>query len=310
MSLLSGNALVTGAGKQMAVRDCKAEADLTRNTGSGIGRQLSLAYVRAGCQCITLADLSSEGVAKTEELIKGEFPHAKALCIQVDVTDEEAVNAMVAKAVQAFGTLEYGEPVFRATYLKSLAMADSILAANAAGIIVKTRGKTADVPSWDYDHVMNINARAVALCMQAEARVMVKQPRKLTSPFWSDSRRAQTGSIVNFSSVCGFVAMQNVMPYVASKHAVMGMTKSAAIEHAPDGLRINAICPGIVDTPFIANLKSLKGGNEQDPVFRSPMGRLCYPDEIADAVIFLSSTMSSYVNGVGLVSDGGRSIDF
>lgn len=185
-----------------------------------------------------------------------------------------------------------------------------VLAANAAGVIVKSREKSAHVPSSEYDRVMGINARAVALCMQAEARAMLKQPRKLTSAYWKDERRSQVGSIVNFASVCGLQAMPNVMPYVAAKHAVMGMTRSASIEHGPEGLRINAVCPGIVDTPFIADLKALKGGNEQDPVFANPLGRLCYPDEIADAVVFLSSTMSSYVNGIGLVSDGGRSAQF
>lgn len=157
---------------------------------------------------------------------------------------------------------------------------------------------------------MNINARAVALCMAAEARAMLRQPPKLTGPQWKDERRAQRGSIVNFSSVCGFLAMPNVMPYVAAKHAVMGMTRSAAIEHGRDRLRINAVCPGTVDTPFIANLKALKGGNEQDPVFANPLGRLCYPDEIADACVYLSSTMSSYVNGLALVSDGGKSAQY
>jgi NAD(P)-dependent dehydrogenase (short-subunit alcohol dehydrogenase family) len=271
MNLLSGNALVTGA-------------------GSGIGRQLSLAYVRAGIQGITLADLNKDGVAETVRLIQTEFPDVKILPVIIDVTDEKSVNAMVDQAVQAFGTLD--------------------CAANAAGVIVNSREKSAHVPSSEFDRVMSINARAVALCMQAEARVMLKQPRKLTSPYWKDERRTQVGSIVNFASVCGFLAMPNVMPYVAAKHAVMGMTKSAAIEHGPEGLRINAVCPGIVDTPFIANLKALKGGNEQDPVFANPLGRLCYPDEIADATVFLSSTMSSYVNGVGLVSDGGRSVQF
>lgn len=183
-------------------------------------------------------------------------------------------------------------------------------AANAAGVIVNTRSKAADVPSSEFDRVMSINARAAVLCMQAEARAMLKQPRKLSSSLWTDERRGQVGSIVNFASVCGFVAMPNVMPYVAAKHAVMGMTKSAAIEHGADGLRINAVCPGIVDTPFIDNLKALKGGNEQDPVFANPKGRLCYPDEIADAVVFLSSSMSSYVNGVGLVADGGKSVQY
>ncbi|KAK4553514.1 hypothetical protein LTR86_009310 [Recurvomyces mirabilis] len=271
MSLLSGNALVTGA-------------------GSGIGRQLSVAYVRAGIQGITLADISEDGISETSRLIEAVSPGVKVLQVVVDVTDEDSVNEMVEKAMQSFGTLD--------------------CAANAAGVIVKTRDTAAYVPSSEYARVMNINATAVALCMQAEARAMLQQPRKLTNTYWTDERRGQVGSIVNFASVCGVVAMPNVMPYVASKHAVMGMTKSAAIEHGPSGLRINAVCPGIVDTPFIAGLKALKGGNEQDPVFANPLGRLCYPDEIADAVVYLSSTMSSYVNGVGLVSDGGKSVQY
>ena len=251
-------------------------------------------------------------MAETERLVQTEFPNVKVLPVIIDVTDEKSVNAMVDQAVEKFGTLDYGETMTRhfrhlSRYQK---LTLSVLAANAAGVIVKTREKSAHVPSSEFDRVMNINSRAVALCMQAEARAMLKQPRKLTSAYWKDERRAQVGSIVNFASVCGLQAMPNVMPYVAAKHAVMGMTKSAAIEHGPEGLRVNAVCPGIVDTPFIADLKALKGGNEQDPVFANPLGRLCYPDEIADAIVFLSSTMSSYVNGVGLVSDAGRSTQF
>lgn len=175
---------------------------------------------------------------------------------------------------------------------------------------MKTRDKSAHVPISEFDRVMNVNSRAVALCMQAEARVMIKQPRTLSSTYWKDERRAQVGSIVNFASVCGLQAMPNVMPYIAAKHAVMGMTRSAAIEHGSQGLRVNAVCPGIVDTPFINDIMALKGGNEQDPIFANPIGRLCYPDEIADATIYLSSTMSSYVNGIALVADGGRSVQF
>lgn len=175
---------------------------------------------------------------------------------------------------------------------------------------MKSREKSANVPVAEYDRVLAINARAVFTCMAAEARAMVKQSPKLTSANWTDERRAQVGSIINFASVCGLQAMPNVMPYVAAKHAVVGMTRSAAIEHGSDRLRVNCVCPGIVDTPFIADLKALKGGNEQDPVFANPFGRLCYPEEIADACVFLSSTMSSYVNGAALVSDGGRSAQF
>ena len=188
--------------------------------------------------------------------------------------------------------------------------ANHLLAANAAGVIVKTRDTAAYVPIGEYDRVMNINARAVALCMQAEARVMLKQNRKLTGSLWKDERRAQVGSIVNFASICGLISMPNVMPYIASKHAVMGITRAAATEHAVQGLRINAVCPGIVDTPFIAGLKALKNGNVQDPVFANPMGRLCLPDEIADAVVYLSSSMSNYINGHALVSDGAKSQEY
>ncbi|KAF5617278.1 dehydrogenase [Fusarium tjaetaba] len=238
MNILNGNALVTGA-------------------GSGIGRQLSLAYVRAGVKGITLADVNKDGVLETAKLIQAEFPDVKVLPLVVDVTNETSVNDMVDQAVKTFGTLDY--------------------AANAAGVVVKSREKSAYVPTSEFDR---------------------------------DKRRAQIGSIINFASVCGFQAMLNVMPYVASKHAVLGMTRSAALEHGPEGLRVNAVCPGIADTPFIADLKTLKGGNEQDPVFANPLGRLCYPDEIADAVVFLSSTMSSYVNGIALVSDGGKSVQY
>lgn len=259
--------------------------------------------------------MSKGGLAETARQIEAQSPSAKVLSIVVDVTDEQSVQDMVERAVQEFGTLECGKsyPILSSWscgWRSSLTVNFGRAAANAAGVIVNSREKTAHVPSSEFDRVMGINARSVALCTQAELRVMLKQPRKLTGSLWTDERRAQAGSIVNFASVCGFVAMPNVMPYVAAKHAVMGLTKSAAIEHAADGLRINAVCPGIVDTPFIASLKAAKGGNEQDPVFANPKGRLCYPDEIADAVVFLSSTMSSYVNGVGLVSDGGKSVQY
>lgn len=161
----------------------------------------------------------------------------------------------------------------------------------------------------EYDRVMAINGRGVALCMQAEAKAMLKQPRKLTNSYWKDERRAQVGSIVNFASVCGFVAMPNVMPYTAAKHAVMGMTRSAAIEHGADGLRINAVCPGIVDTPFLDGMRAT-GVTNSSPVFANPLGRLCLPDEIADACVYLSSTMSSYINGAALVSDGGKTAQY
>lgn len=155
---------------------------------------------------------------------------------------------------------------------------------------------------------MAINAKGVVVCMAAEARAMLKQPRKVTSTSWTDERRGQRGSIVNFASVCGNAAMPNVMPYNASKHAVMGMTRTAALEHAGDGLRINAVCPGVTDTPFLRDLRKTAGPSSS--AFQNPMGRLCLPEEIADACVFLSSSMASYVNGIALTVDGSRSVEY
>lgn len=174
---------------------------------------------------------------------------------------------------------------------------------------MNVREKTADYPAKEYDRVMDINGKGVMLCMKAEAKAMLQNQRRLTSPYWKDERRAQIGSIVNFASVCGFVAMPNVMPYNAAKHAVVGMTRTAAIEYAGVGLRINAVCPGIVDTPFLDSIRAT-GVNESHPAFANPLGRLCYPEEIADACVFLSSTMSSYINGIALVSDGGKTVQY
>jgi NAD(P)-dependent dehydrogenase (short-subunit alcohol dehydrogenase family) len=177
-------------------------------------------------------------------------------------------------------------------------------------VIVNKRGKTADVinPADDYDRVMAVNAKGVVLCMAAEARAMLKQPRKTTHISWTDERRAQVGSIVNFASICGSYAMPNVMAYNASKHAVLGMTRSAAIEYAGDGLRINAVCPGVTDTPFLQKLRQT--ADPSSKAFTNPMGRLGLPEEIADVCVFLSSSMASYVNGAGIVVDGSRSVEY
>jgi NAD(P)-dependent dehydrogenase (short-subunit alcohol dehydrogenase family) len=126
-----------------------------------------------------------------------------------------------------------------------------------------------------------------------------------------DKRRAQRGSIVNIASVCGLSSFTSIMPYIASKHAVVGITRAAAIDHAKNGIRVNAVCPGLVHTPMLMERREKQAKLPTDNVVHTdpeitPMGRLAYPEEIADVCVFLSSSLSSYTQVAMIVVDGGR----
>ena len=130
-----------------------------------------------------------------------------------------------------------------------------------------------------------------------------------------EEKRGQRGSIVNIASTCGFTAIPNIMPYVVSKHAVVGITRSFAIDHGKDGIRINTVCPGLVETPMLLQRRALtaKTENENGPVRTladPPLGRLALPEEIADICIFASSSMASYMHGSMLMADGGKTAQY
>ncbi|KAH8819263.1 hypothetical protein F5884DRAFT_743680 [Xylogone sp. PMI_703] len=268
MVSLDGVALVTGA-------------------ASGIGRELARAYARAGVSAITLVDLNMDGLRTTIKLIQEEVPEVKTLVVEADTTKEDAVANMVAVTVESFGQLDY--------------------AANVAGVNVQHRLPTSEYPHSDYDRVLNINTRAVLLCMQEEIKAMGRQEPK-TTPGVQNQSRAQRGSIINISSTTGLAPVQNIMPYNVSKHAVIGMTKSAAIDHGWQQIRINAVCPGMADTPLVKSRKELESSNKAGSwstdgnVFR----RLAFPEEIADVCVFLSTCRASYMTGASVLVDGGH----
>ncbi|GAB7353338.1 hypothetical protein MBLNU459_g3828t1 [Dothideomycetes sp. NU459] len=268
MSELNGVALVTGA-------------------ASGIGRALSLAYCRAGVQAITLADLNVGGLEETVELIKNENPKVAVHTIECNTTKQDQVAKMVRETVDKFGRLDY--------------------AANVAGINANDRLPTADYPHAEYDRVLDINTRATMLCMQEEIKVMRKQEPKGTPTVKSEAR-FQRGSIVNIASVTGLAAIQNIMPYAVSKHAVIGMTKSAAIDHGYQQIRINCVCPGMADTPLVKNRKALESTNKASTwsTDGNTIQRIAQADEVADVCVFLSSCRASYVIGASIVIDGGH----
>lgn len=183
----------------------------------------------------------------------------------------------------------------------------STIAANVAGINVRQRLPTAEFPQAEYDRVLEVNTRAVLLCMQEEIKVMEKQAPQLT-PGISDPRRAQRGAIVNIASVTGLAAIQNIMPYTVSKHAVIGLTKSAALDHGYQQIRINCVCPGMADTPLVTSRKALESTNKASSwsTDGNVLQRLALPAEIADVCAFLSSCRASYMTGEAVVIDGGH----
>jgi NAD(P)-dependent dehydrogenase (short-subunit alcohol dehydrogenase family) len=195
----------------------------------------------------------------------------KTLAIRCDVADDAQVEAMVQKTVKSFGQLD-------AAY-------------NNAGV-QNLLAETADASRDDYDKVMGINLRGVWSCMKFELRQMRKQG---------------SGAIVNCSSLGGLLGGARRGIYHAAKHGVIGFTKSAALEYATRGIRVNAVCPGMIQTPMTDQMIAAGQGEELTKMMETyvPMARLGRPEEIADAVLWLCSSAASYVTGQSISVDGG-----
>jgi NAD(P)-dependent dehydrogenase (short-subunit alcohol dehydrogenase family) len=195
----------------------------------------------------------------------------KTLAVRCDVSDDVQVEAMVKQTVAAFGRLD-------AAY-------------NNAGV-QNVLAETADSPRDDFDRVMGINLRGVWSCMKFELQQM---------------RAQASGAIVNCSSLGGLLGGARRGTYHAAKHGVLGLTKSAALEYATRGIRVNAVCPGMIQTPMSDQMIAAGQGEELDNMLKTcvPMGRLGRPEEIADAVLWLCSSAASYVTGQSISVDGG-----
>ena len=241
---------------------------LVTGGGSGIVRAASLAYAKDRAR-VVVADVNVEGGEETVQLIKE--TGGEAILVHADVSKPEDTQAMVAQAVETFGSLD--------------------CAFNNAGIGGgKERHLTADYREDDWDRVMSINLKGVWLCMKAEIPQMMKQGK---------------GAIVNTASIAGLVGLSGTVAYVAAKHGVTGLTKAAAMEYAKSGIRVNAVCPGYIQTPLVQGIFDEIDGYRERVASRHPMDRLGEPEEIAQAVLWLSSDSASFVTGHNMAVDGG-----
>ena len=240
---------------------------LVTGGGTGIGRAVAVALADAGC-LVTVAGRTDATLVETVELIEATGGAARyVLC---DVTIESMVQAAVDAAIGDADRLDF--------------------AVNSAGIDGGDESAmTADYPTKTLDQMLAVNVRGMFLSMKYQLRAM---------------RTHKAGSIVNISSGAGLVGIHGYSGYSASKFAEIGLTKSSALEYAADGIRINAVCPGLVDTPLIAALGA-ESGDFAARVADHPMKRIARSSEVSDAVLWLCSDRSSYVTGVALPVDGG-----
>lgn len=247
----------------------QGKVGLVTGAASGIGRATALELARAGAR-VTVADVDEAGGRETVELIRADGGAADfARC---DVAVEPEVEALVRHVAGRHGRLDFAH--------------------NNAGIAVG--GYRVDtLPENVWDRVMGVNLKGVWLCLKHELRVM---------------RQQRAGAIVNTSSVSGYLASHASSPYNTSKHGVLGLTKEAAIESGPLGIRVNAICPGFVATPAAARIDGAEMARRVRE--RVPAQRLATPEEVAQAVAWMLSDRAAYLNGAGLVLDGGLMLSF
>ena len=239
---------------------------LVTGAGSGMGLITAKAFAAAGAAVGLLGDHEDAVRAAADELTRAGH---KALAIRCNVADERQVEAAVAQTVAAFGRLD--------------------AAFNNAGI-QSPIADTADASSEEFDRVSGINLRGVWNCMKYELRQM---------------REQGSGAIVNNSSIGGLIGIAGRAAYHASKHGVIGLTKSAALEYASRGICINAVCPGTINTPMVTDMLAKEPDAMKDILKDQPIGRLGRPEEIASAVLWLCSPGASFVIGHALVVDGG-----
>ena len=244
----------------------EGKVSLITGGGSGIGKASALAFAREGSK-VVVADVNVEGGEQTVRLIQD--TGGEATFVRADVSNSGDVSDMVSHAVETYNRLD--------------------CAFNNAGVSGGP-GRVHEYTEENWSRVLNINLTGVWLCMKYEIIQMLNQGG---------------GAIVNTASVMGLVGGSRSPAYGATKHGVVGLTKTAAVDYAREAIRVNAVCPGYIRTPMIEQGVLLDPGGEERVVSRHPMHRLGTPEEIAEAVVWLCSDAASFVTGHAMAVDGG-----
>jgi len=245
--------------------DMSDQTAVVTGGASGIGAKTAERFAEEGAN-VVVADVQAEGARETVERI--ESAGGAATFVETDVSDPDDVEAMVETALDAYGSVD--------------------LAVNNAGIEGEN-APCADQTEDNWDRVLDINLKGVWLCMKHELQAMTDDGG---------------GAIVNMSSIAGLSAAGSA-PYAASKHGIVGLTRVAATEYADADVRVNAVCPGVIDTPMIDRANETMPDEIEQFVGMQPLGRMGSPQEVADAIAWLCSSEASFVTGNAYPVDGG-----
>jgi NAD(P)-dependent dehydrogenase (short-subunit alcohol dehydrogenase family) len=236
---------------------------------SGIGRAAALAFAREGAS-VAVADATDQGNQETARMI--EEQGGRALAVRCDVTRTDDVKTALDQTFAAFGRLD--------------------VAFNNAGVEPKQLAPTAEVDDEEWNRIIDVDLRGVFLCMKHEIPLMLAHGG---------------GAIVNTSSGAGIIGIKGNSAYTAAKHGVIGLTRAAALDYGSLNIRVNAVCPGYIETPMMGRFAGTSEGRAK-VISEEPIGRMGRPEEIADAVLWLCSDAASFVVGHALVIDGGQTV--